>query len=231
MKTTLIGIGEQAGEVLRSCAELRETEVVAAQSSAELAAGADSELVITVADAEHFSEGAPHCGGLAVELVMLPYGQRERLEQLHEKAAGRNVVFIPQQAMNASDAAEYARRCTEEAAATVAALKRLADSFSQGIAAIDEDDLRGLFEYGENTYKAIFSVKAEGARCVEECIEKALSHGLVKASPAKVLCQMFFPASCTMEQIDRFCSALEGAGWGVVFAESGAEIVLAAVYD
>ncbi len=227
MRITLIGIGEQAREVLRSCAELRDTEVVA-----ELAAGADSELVITVADAEHFSEAAQqHGGGLAVELVMLPYGQREMLEQLHAKAAGRNVVFIPQQAINAADAEEYAQRCTEEAAATVAALKRLADSFSQGIAAIDENDLRRLFEYGENTYKAIFSVKAEGARCVEDCIEKALSHGLIKASPAKVLCQMFFPGSCTMEQIDRFCSALEGAGWGVVFAENGAEIVLAAVYD
>ena len=222
MKITLKAMDRTGEEVLQNCGA--PAEIMQGQLT-------EGEVLITVCrgdDIGWLTKPRSSAYKQEVDYVIIPYGQRERLEELHRLTAGRNVVFIPQLPVEASDEAEYYSLCTAEAAASVKALIRLLKSSGTGVMAVDETDLERVLTYGENTYRAIFSVSGRSA---DECTEKVLSHRLVAAKPIMTLYKAFFPSDCDISQLEELRSAFVRSVSGLTLDECTPEVVIVAVYD
>ena len=230
MKTTLIGFGEYSERVLEKCGSTADAAVADITQFEALSQGGGTLITVSHGDdIGWLTKPRSSAFEQEVNYVIIPYGQRERLEEIHKLAAGRNVVFIPQRPVKAADESDYYSRCILDAAESIKALIKLIKSYYGGMMAIDAEDLHKVLSYGDNTYKAIFSVSDDS---IDECIEKVRSHRLVRSKPVMVLYEAFFPDGCDMEQAEKLRSVFDKSVSGLYLNDNCTpEVVVVAVYD
>jgi len=232
-KTTLVCTDEKSMVVLKRCGAIADNTI--AGSASYEAFPANDGMLITVSygdDIGWLTQPRSSTYEQEVNYVIIPYGQRERLEEIHRLTTGRNVIFIPQIPIKAANESDYYLQCALDAAGSIKALIKLVKSYYSGIMAVNGEDLAKIPSYGENTYKAIFSVSEKlGKQSIDDCIDKVMSHRLVRAKPVMTLYEAFFPLQCEMQHLEKLKSAFDKSMIGLTFDECGPEVVIVAVYD
>ena len=227
-ETTLVATDEKCMEVLKRCDATAEVTQYGAIPE-------NSGMLITVSHGDNIgwlTEPRISAYKQEINYVIIPYGQREKLEEIHELSAGKNVVFIPQFPIEATDKSDYYLRCILEAEESIKALIKLIKSDHEGIMAVTEEDIAEVLSYGGNTYKAIFSVRRKSdSQRTEDLIDDVISHRLVCAKPVMALYKAFLPLECQFQHIEKLDSAFEKSMGGVALDECGQEVIIIAVYD
>lgn len=229
MKTTLIATDRTGMEILEHCGAIADVTCTRVTQPEALPQGGGTLITVSHGDdIGWLTKPRSSVFEQEVNYVIIPYGQRKRLEEIHSLTAGRNVVFIPQLPVKAADEAEYYSHCILDAAESIKALIKLIKSYCGGFMAIDANDLDIVLSYGDNTYKAIFSVKADS---IEDCIEKVTSHRLIRVKPVMALYEAFFSSMCQLEHLNQINSAFNKAKYGLMLDECEPQVVIVAVYD